>query len=133
MNKIPELTQEQIDILLDPIYDGNGFDNPKEYATNIYLDFLQIADAQGLLNKEASLMLKPDDWIEWERTEYGNYNGITKIGIIHIFSLSHIVFKYPNLEQIVINIDDDKFKTLEEAKEVCQNWLDEHLKEVKDE
>lgn len=130
MNKIPELTQEQEDTLTTLLHEYWTYENiPIE---NVYLQALKIADAQGLLTKEASLDLKPDNWIEWRDCNkiFGNpYNGSEgrcNYGFIfHVLDNGSIEIE-DNKGNIIHVLDNGSTETFNIV--YCQNWLDEYLK-----
>ncbi len=115
----------------------------EQYQQNLYLNCLELADIQGLLTKEASLDLKPDNYIEWDKKECktaykGDFKFGSKIAFFVIYFLgAEIVYKYDNEDYsddneqpyIVKPIrNGNRFENLEQAKQHCQNWLDDYLK-----
>jgi len=127
VNKIPELTQEQFNQLKDIISD---FKHRNITYTELYLEILKIADAQGLLTKEASLALKPENWIEWDNTSTTCHSyGKTKVNV------SFIIFYNAETGYTVNSLADNKghkkigvFDTGQECIDCCQKYLDEYLK-----
>ncbi len=106
----------------------------QHYINEIGITFLQEYDKLGLLTKEASLALKPDNWIEWEE----NFNEFNQIqGYSKYFGTRIRVVKYNNGYSYAgwVSVGDSPvtfsqmYPSPQAAKQYCQNWLDNYLKE----
>lgn len=142
--KIPKLNYAQsrgIEIIvkyMDEMCDAEDRKNVQD----IYLTCLKIADEQGLLTKEASLALKPDNWIEWEREHVNTCNHKDECtGKSKDYCFEIIIHSREHIEIYVVPIETCSdwrtyIKTLHtsnfEYKDVCQNWLNEYLKDKLD-
>lgn len=130
MNKIPELTEEQDGILTTVLYDYWAFEDTP--AVNVYLQALKIADEQGLLTKEASLALKPDNYINWRWDNCGRDKWGHDYDIYHKGGQSVYLNIYFTQSKVSI-LEELEFNNFILAQEYCQNWLNNYLKEQNNE
>lgn len=106
--------------------DKDMFDVCNQHYNKLYHHFLKIADTQGLLTKEASLLLKPDNWIGWNSKYtdiiigYDKYDNYYKI---------KCYMTNPDLWEVCIsnNTYRSSLNSSEIAQQYCQNWLNEYL------
>ncbi len=160
MNKIPELTKEHNYLLQKEIsiinrHNSQNTSPQSEHFDIFYREILKIADQQGLLSKEASLALKPDNWIEWGNNSETRYGGISyafiftvsidadiNICFIHIkdknkntvdrIQFENVITKHPNFGEFGFNASELlRWVDFPRIEQTCQNWLDNYLKEQK--
>ncbi len=129
MTIIPKLSKNQIEIINQESSPNNksffGGLCEDEIANFRFMNALKVADEMSLLTKEASLAIKPDNYINWAWISRKDASLLLGINKIYVFEIIEFQGVYTSKEKWVTI---GTFDTLLKAKQSCHAFLENQLK-----